>query len=1160
MAGRRGAGTVSVTCTSCGSEQPAGARFCSACGAALVRICPACGTEAPADAAFCSSCGAALRDGVGRASGVAEHEERRVVTVLFADLAGSTALGARIDPEELRTLQGELFELVNREVERFGGISEKFVGDAVLAVFGVPLAHDDDAERGVRAALAVRERFRGFAGDVIERHGIDVGLRIGLNTGEVVAGREAAARGELMVTGDAVNVAARLQQRAQPGQVLVGERTRAATRRSVRYTSLGPAPAKGKDVPVPAWEATAVVSLPGRRGVEGLSAEMIGREEELVVLQALTTRVERERAPQLVTIYGLAGVGKSRLLTEFVDRLPDAHLLQGRCLPYGEGITYWPLGEAAKGYAGILDSDPVDAALGKLEAAIVAHVPAESVAGVAEAIAWTIGLTLPEEDDRDIRGLLSESWRRFLSGLGGERLTVLVVEDVHWASEPFLELLERLTDALVDTAVLIVCTARPEFFDARAAWGGGLRDSTSIRLSPLPEHESLQLVEALVGAGGLPTELTRRIVERAEGNPFYVEEILQMLIDRDAIARENGGWSVRERVDEVELPDSIHGVIASRVDLLDAASREALRRCSVMGRVFWPSAVGVDDEVIAALERKALVWEHPESTVAGMREFAFKHALTQDVTYSTLPRAERRELHRRVGLWVEDVAPGREAEMAEVAAYHLDRALEYGERDPDVRARCCELLLVGGEAALVRVAVDSAARPLARAVELAADPRQRIRGLVGVGRANLMSAHLEQSHARFAEARREAEALGDRRLLADALSWLSRASWITGRWQDALPEATSAVEALAGLEETPQLARALARLSQLEMLNGLPRAEERAQEAIAVARKVGDLHAELNARSNLLVTIVNRGVPLDIEESRSIISRAVASGDALEAHRCLVNSLWTAQAHMTCDELEAAVGSLRELVADVPGVEGLDVYFELSYAHLVDVPAARWERVDELLVREKELREMRLSGARLLSNELVGGMAMRRGDLAAAAAPLAVHRELASAAGEPQRLLPMACVVMPYAALTGDLATVRDIAEVVLGMTDREWSQLTTTPIPRALALAGETDLLERTAAAFRAKSLDVDAPRIAIGARVAEGLVSLAHGRADEAVETLQAAAQHERRLGWYYRAACIDLEVAAALDAAGRDADARMARSRAAAVLGPLRCVHAF
>lgn len=1080
------------------------------------------------------------------------------MTVLFADLAGSTALGSRIDPEELRVIQGELFELVNAEVERFGGISEKFVGDAVVAVFGVPLAHDDDAERAVRAALSVREKFPGFADGVRERHGAEVGLRIGVNTGEVVAGREAVARGELMVTGDAVNVAARLQQRAEPGQVLVGERTHTVTRRAVRYESAGAAPAKGKEAPVSAWEATAVIALPGERRIEGLSGEMIGREEEIVVLGALTTRVERERAPQLVTIYGHAGVGKSRLLTEFVARLPDAHVLVGRCLPYGEGVTYWPLGEAAKGYAEILDTDPIDAALAKLESAVAAHTGPERVAEVVEAIAWTIGLTLPQDEQRDIRDALCDSWRRFLSGLGATRITVLAVEDVHWASEPLLELLEQLTDSLAETAVLTICTARPEFLDARGTWGGGLRDSTSIKLSPLLESESMQLIEALVGHEGLPPQLTNRIVARAEGNPFFVEEILQMLIDREAITREDGGWTVRDHVAAAELPDSIHGVIAARIDLLDPASREALRHCSVMGRVFWPGAVGIDDETIAALTRRALVVEHPDSTVAGMREFSFKHALTQDVAYATLPKTERRNLHRRVGLWIEDVAPGRESEMAEVAAYHLASALSYGETAPEVRSRCAELSIVAGEAALARAAADSASRLLTQALQLVADPRQRIRALVGLGRANVLSVDSDRAHARFAEARDEAAAIGDRRLLADALSWLSRTSWLTERWDDALPEASAAVEALAGLEETPQLARALARLSQLEMLRGLPSAGTRAREAVAVALRVGDAHAELNARVNLLTADANRGVPLNVVEASEIVTRAIETGHTGEAYRCLVNSLWVGQGHMARDELESAVERLRTIIADVPAVEGLGTYFELSYAVLVDVPAARWARLDRL-PPETEFRSA-ISGTFMLARELAGGMAMRRGDLTRAAPPLAELRRRASASGEPQRILPMACVVMPYAVVTGDRETVRKVAEEVFSTTDRQWMQLTTAPISRALASASERDLLERMVEALRSESGAAGSPRTRNDVAVAEGLLALGAGRADEAVEWLRDAAEAERRLGWTYRAACLEVDLGAALEAAGHGDDADAVRRGAAAVLEPLGCVHAY
>jgi class 3 adenylate cyclase/tetratricopeptide (TPR) repeat protein len=1086
---------------------------------------------------------------------VEEREERRVVTVLFADLAGSTALGERIDPEELRVLQGELFALVNAEVERFGGLSEKFVGDAVLAVFGVPLAHGDDADRAVRAALAIRDRFQRLARVILDRHGVEVGLRIGVSTGEVVAGHEAAARGELMVTGDAVNVGARLQQRAEPNRILVSERTQAATRRSIEYVDAGAASAKGKREPLRAWEAVAVAAPPGRHGAEGLSAPMIGREEELVVLRALATRVERELAPQLVTIYGHAGVGKTRLLTEFAAELAGARVLQGRCLPYGEGITYWPLGEAAKGFAEIRDSDAEPTALAKLETAVRESVSERDAAPVVEALAWTIGLRLPEDEERDVRQALRDTWRRFLTDLGRERLTVLVVEDVHWASEPLVELLEHLVDTLADTAVLMVCTSRPEFFETRRSWGGGLHDATSIRLSALPDDESAELVEALLGSDGVPRELVQRVVARAEGNPFHVEEILQMLIDRGAIAPEKGGWSVRTAVDAIDLPDTVHGVIAARVDLLDPAARDALRRCSVMGRVFWPSAVAVDDGLIASLVRRALVSEHAASTMEGMREFAFKHALTQDVVYASLPKSERRALHRQVGAWVEDVAPGLAAEFAEIAAYHYDRALEYGESSPAVRERCFRLLLAAGSAALARAAAEPARRLYGRAVDLADDSRDRATALIGLGRAELLLSTPHRAPDVLSRARDEALVTGDRPLLAEALSRLSRALWLVGRFQEAVPAATAALEALSGLEETSQLARATARLSQLEMLSGLPEAEPRARTAIALARRVGDVHAELNARQNLLVALANRGVPPDLDEAREIVRRAIETADAPEAYRCLVNTLWTGRAFLPRDELEETVASLRRALEDVPPVEGLDVYFALSYAVLVDVPAGRWDEVEAL-----DRLGGGPAGAEMMRRELGGGMALRRGDLDLAREPLAELRELALASGEPQRLLPMAGVVLPYAALTSDRGVLVEVTEAVLAVTGRDWAQVETATIPRALAAAGETTLLERVAESFAAKRAAVDTPQIAAGATVAESLLALAHGRAPAAIEALRDAAERERMLGWDYRAACLDLDLARALDAAGEDADASAARARAHALLQSLRCVNPF
>ena len=353
---------------------------------------------------------------------------RRVVTVLFADLAGSTALGEKLDPEDVRELQGELFELINTEVERFGGTTEKFAGDAVLAVFGIPQAHEDDPERAVRAALAVRDAFGSFTERVQGRHGAEVGLRIGVNTGEVVAGREAAARGELMVSGDAVNVAARLQQHARPGDVLVGQRTQAASSRAIAYREHESLQAKGKSEPIAAWVAVSAAGQqePTPRGMAGLTAPLVGRNEELAVLSAVAARVERERAPQLVTLFGPAGVGKSRLLAELVERLPGARLVQGRCLPYGEGITFWPLAEAAKAHAGILDTDPADTALSKLRTAIESVVPEDQADRVLEAAAWTIGLSLPGasgvgNDPHEVARRLHDGWTRYVAALGREQ-------------------------------------------------------------------------------------------------------------------------------------------------------------------------------------------------------------------------------------------------------------------------------------------------------------------------------------------------------------------------------------------------------------------------------------------------------------------------------------------------------------------------------------------------------------------------------------------------------------------------------------------------------------------------------------------------------------------------------------------------------------------
>jgi class 3 adenylate cyclase/tetratricopeptide (TPR) repeat protein len=1155
---------VELVCVACEEENASGARFCSTCGAPLQQACPACGFEQAATATFCSNCGVALKDDARRAGEASDdRQERRVVTVLFADLAGSTALGERLDPEDVRELQGELFELINAEVERFGGTTEKFAGDAVLAVFGIPQAHEDDPERAVRAALAVRESFVSFTERVQGRHGADVGLRIGVNTGEVVAGREAAARGELMVSGDAVNVAARLQQHAAPGEVLVGQRTQAATSRAITYGEHEPLEAKGKTAPVAAWVAVAAVrqQAPAPRGIAGLSAPLVGRNDELAILSAVAARVERERAPQLVTLFGPAGVGKSRLLDELVERLPGARLVKGRCLPYGEGITFWPLAEAAKAHAGILDTDPAEVAHAKLRSAIESVVAEDQVERVFEAAAWTIGFTLPGvsgpgSDPREVVRLLQDAWTRYVAALGRERLTILAVEDVHWASGALLDLLEQLAENLSDSKALLVCTARIELLELRPTWGAGKQNATALSLAPLSPADASHLMSSLLGEAQVPGEVRERVLASAEGNPFYLEEMLNMLIEEGALERQNSGWVSTERLANVSIPDSVHGVIAARIDRLEAASRDALRRCSVVGRSFWPAAVEVDEGVIGGLVRSGLVSDSVESSMAGMREFAFKHALTRDVVYGTLPRPERRELHRRVGEWIQEVSPDRSAETVELAAYHYGQAVAYGEDDPAISQRTFELLLAASEAAYGRGAFEAARRQLERALDLAVDESRLAVAELGLAQLDMVEG-LNESALERLDTFDGLVGPDDAALRSDALGLRSRVCWLSGRWDEALSSANAAVAALAGLPESPQLARALARQSQVEMLKQRPESVEHAREAIAVGRRVGDSFAELNGMVNLFTQQAAEGIAPDLDETGLIVERAAEAGEFEEGYRAIINLVWAASGYLPVDRIELAVAEARHTLAAVPAPGSIGPYLEVSVAMCLLVPSARWAEADVVLV-EIERREGAVS-TKLAFLAVVGGLASRRGDAKDSKQLLEELRPLALASGELQRIIPMAAVVLPWLARTGQVDELRSLTDEVLAVVDRQWpAVLDSVPIVRALAAAGEAELLARTAESIR------DTPNVAAHAQTAllaaEGLLALQHGNAGKAVAKLELAAERKRQLGRTFDVACLELDLARALEAAGRTEASEEVRARATSVLEPIGCVNPF
>jgi class 3 adenylate cyclase/tetratricopeptide (TPR) repeat protein len=1153
---------VTIRCASCGAEQPAEARFCSSCGAALYVACPNCGAEQAASASFCASCGYALGDDA-RAAGADDRQERRVVTILFADLAGSTALGEQLDPEDVRDLQGNLFELVNREVERFGGTTEKFVGDAVLAVFGIPRAHEDDPERAVRAGLAAQERFRTFAGSVRDRFGGDVGLRIGVNTGEVVAGREAAARGELMVSGDAVNVAARLQQAAEPGQVVVGERTHGATSRSIAYAGPAAVAAKGKSDPVAAWVAVEALEEPGARPVAALHAPLVGRTEELAILTAVAGRVEREHAPQLVTLYGPAGVGKSRLLAELVERLPHALLLQGRCLPYGEEIAYWPLAEAAKAQAGILDTDSTGTALEKLHRSVAEAVPDEA-GQVSEALAWTIGLALPDAAAAgEVTQRLQTAWQLYLTALGRERLTILAIEDIHWASTPLLDLLEGLSDALTDTSILVVCTARVELLDVRPTWGAAKQNATALTLAPLDGEKAAQLVSSLLGEDGVPEEVRERVLASAEGNPFFVEELLHMLIEQGALERRGDGWTTADALAELPLPDSIHGVIAARIDLLEADSRDALRRCSVIGRVFWPDAAGVSERCVAALGRRDLILQQPTSSMAGMKEFAFKHALTREVAYASLPRSERRDLHRRVAEWVQEVAPDRGVEAAELAAYHYGEALRYGEDDPAVARRAYELLMTAAEAALQRGALTVAAAVFQRAADHAPDDPGLAAAVLGLGRVDVSAGAeetelpLDRALERFDASLRLADP-ADASFRGDVLGWKSRVLWLLGRWDEAMAAADEAVAVLRGLPESPQLARVLARRAQLAMLRDDDDAPALAAEGLDVATRVGDRFAMVNVTISGTVVAAQRGTAPDPAEMLETIDAAREAGAFEEAFRALVNFLWSASGYLPVDETGRAAEAARARLTGLVPPTWVDAYLDLSLALQHLIPAGRWDEATQLLGRWGP--DDLTPNNRIPWLGAVAQLELRRGDVEKAGALVREQHDLAIKTREPQRIIPMANALLAWAAVANEREQLRAHAEEVLELVgDRSSGVISALPATRAIAISDDDELLRRwTGAITRATERSRRGGRIVATESAARGLVALHEGRPAEAAELLQESASTERRLGYLFDAATVELDLARALEASGDAARAGEVRSEAEAFLRSIGAVN--
>ena len=716
--------------------------------------CPRCGASVRDGARFCDSCGASLEPEQ------AASEERKLVTVLFADVTSSTALGDQLDPERLRALLAEYFAAMSAVIGSWGGTVEKYIGDAIMAVFGAPLVREDDAERALHAALEMLERLESVNQELSRRHRVSLRIRIGLNTGEVVAPQGGAASGQLIVSGDAVNVAARLEQAADPGTVLVGERTYLAARHAFAFGDASHLTVKGKPEPIaarrllePRPEAT--------RGIPGLQAPMVGRERELGTVMGLLDEAIETAEPRLVLVFGPAGIGKSRLVREALvgadQRRADVRILRGRCLAAGHGITFWALGEILRAACEISLGDSAETSREKLHRALrellePLAMAAPEVDETIAALAATANISLPQSpiaslEPRELADVMARAWPSFVTALAHAAPAVLVIEDLHWADDQLLEMLEQISTRATG-GVLILATARPEFAEQHPGFGAPA-GATALTLRPLTDAQSTALVDALLDIDDLPDGLRGEILARAEGNPFFLEEILRRLIDEGAIVRAEDRWVATSSAAQVELPDSIHALLAARIDGLPAEEKRVLQDAAVVGRAFWEAALGggraTGDAaaLLRNLERRGLVVARPTSTLPGQVEYLFRHALIRDVAYAAVPKARRAIAHAEVGEWIERLAGERLAEMAELVAHHYRSAVAGAdadlawaadpERRDTIRRRAFQSLVAAGAGARRRFAVAKAIDLHGQALELAASDAERAVALEELG-------------------------------------------------------------------------------------------------------------------------------------------------------------------------------------------------------------------------------------------------------------------------------------------------------------------------------------------------------------------------------------------------------------------------------------------
>jgi class 3 adenylate cyclase/tetratricopeptide (TPR) repeat protein len=1112
------------------------------CGGELAPLCPGCAAENPSGAKFCIECGESLAAEAGAAAAVAPSpaapgeappEERRQATVVFADLSGYTAAAERMDPEAVKALVDRTLRRLGDEIERFGGTIDKFIGDNVMGVFGAPVAHEDDPERAVRAGLAMQEAMAEANRQSREKFGAGFSLRVGINSGEVMAG---AVGDRYTVMGDPVNVAARLQAAGRPDSVTVGEATYRATRDAVSYERLEQLTLKGKEEPVSAWEATGVLSEPGR-GLGRAETPLIGREEEAALLASLVERVEHEGRPHLVTVIGQAGVGKSRLLRELTSTLAEADqpptIRRGQCPPYGAGIAYWALAEVLNEEFEIRDADTPESAWEKLRLGVTALMRdlGDEAAGERNAalLAIPLGLEAPEElqrsepDPQRMREALFSAARSVIEAIARQRPLVLAIDDIHWADEGMLDLIDHLT-RWVRAPLLLVCLARDELLERRPGWGGGRRNATTISLEPLTEDETRALVAALLpeqNGGGQgrrgegAADLVPQVAVRSGGNPLFAEEMVNRLMEEETAEAE-------------ALPTTVQSLLAARLDSLERLERRLLQSASVVGQTFWEGALastaaeeGLDlGRTLASLEEKDLLVPTAGGRLAGEREYAFKHVLIRDVAYSMLPKSVRCRKHVEVAEFIRERAGERSDGVIGVIAEHYARATALGSEaglEPDalakLRAQALESLEAAGDAAAGLYSNAEAFDRYTAALELSESLDPAVVARIGekqgdvalrMGRVDAAVAVWERCLAHH----REQEDLAR---VADLHRKIGAALWHKGERRASIDNYQRGIDLLKDGPPCIELVRLYEEAASLYMHTGDNMLAIYASEkALRLAERLDEARAASRAHGIFGRVFGRIG---DSEKARENLERSVAlarESDRAEAVRALL----TLGYHLEVSEAdyEGAAEAYREALEIAQEVGDLPSQVELhaSLGQLA-VESGDWDEVERATEESARLAEREGLHGKLCFPDLMRGvLAWRNGDWDEAARRFRQAHELGEQVGRSE---------VAFTALQWLAVTLRESGELHAAESE----------------LAKALDICER--AGLIAQSVE------AISARA---VVLALDGRTEQARGAAEEAERLASRLHYPVGEAAM-AEAAGATAADTEEAESRMGQARA-------------